>query len=167
MARPLRIEFPGAIYHAISRGNQRRRIFHRQGDYERFLQGLEAVVLGFAWELLAFVLMPNQLDAVPLARPLLTLDLGTVLGTVAGFYGISPALLRERGNPHLARPVAAWLARRHTLATLRELAPRLGLRRPGSVGNLTRRIERQADGNAQLQNDLSRLEAILWKQRQG
>ncbi|HEX6639588.1 MAG TPA: addiction module toxin RelE, partial [Thermoanaerobaculia bacterium] len=32
MARPLRIEFPGAVYHITSRGNERRAIFRANGD---------------------------------------------------------------------------------------------------------------------------------------
>ncbi len=36
MARPLRIEYPGAIYHAVSRGNARQAIFR---DVPRALQG--------------------------------------------------------------------------------------------------------------------------------
>lgn len=37
MARPLRIEYPGACYHVMNRGNQRARVFHEPNDYELFL----------------------------------------------------------------------------------------------------------------------------------
>jgi len=57
MARPLRIEFPGAIYHVMSRGNARRRIFHDDRDHERLLEGLEQTVRRCGWELFSFVLM--------------------------------------------------------------------------------------------------------------
>jgi len=40
MARPLRIEYPGAYYHVINRGNQRNRVFYSDKDYERFLDRL-------------------------------------------------------------------------------------------------------------------------------
>jgi len=60
MARPLRIEFPGAIYHVMSRGNQRRSVFEDEHDYLRLLEGLEQTVGRFGWELLSFVLMPNH-----------------------------------------------------------------------------------------------------------
>ena len=34
MARPLRIEFKGALYHILSRGNDRRDIFFKDDDYK-------------------------------------------------------------------------------------------------------------------------------------
>ena len=61
MARPLRIEYPGAIYHVMSRGNQRRAIFDDERDYQRLLQGLEQSVRRFGWEMLSFALMPNHI----------------------------------------------------------------------------------------------------------
>jgi len=60
MARPLRIQFPGAIYHVMSRGNGRQRIFHGEGDYTRFWDGLEATVSRFGFDIFSFVLMPNH-----------------------------------------------------------------------------------------------------------
>ena len=44
MARPLRIEFPGAIYHVMSRGNARQTVFRDDSDYQRLSKGLETVV---------------------------------------------------------------------------------------------------------------------------
>jgi REP element-mobilizing transposase RayT len=40
MARPLRIEFEGALYHVTARGNERRKIFFSRRDYEKFLEYL-------------------------------------------------------------------------------------------------------------------------------
>ena len=37
MARPLRLEFPGAVYHLTSRGNARQKIFFTDADRELFL----------------------------------------------------------------------------------------------------------------------------------
>lgn len=37
MARPLRIEYPGALYHVTSRGNERKDGFTSQRDREKFL----------------------------------------------------------------------------------------------------------------------------------
>src|ERR1700745_2470334 len=37
MARPLRIEYPGAIYHVLSRGDRRAAIFRRDADRKLFL----------------------------------------------------------------------------------------------------------------------------------
>jgi hypothetical protein len=38
MARPLRIEYPGAYYHVMNRGLSRRNIFLEAKDYDRFLE---------------------------------------------------------------------------------------------------------------------------------
>jgi hypothetical protein len=40
MARPLRIQYPGAIYHVMARGNQGRPIFADDLDRKLFLQTL-------------------------------------------------------------------------------------------------------------------------------
>lgn len=40
MARPLRIEFEGAVYHVTARVNERKDIFFSQTDYDKFLQYL-------------------------------------------------------------------------------------------------------------------------------
>ncbi len=37
MARPLRIEYPGAIYHVLSRGDRREAIFRAEADRKLFL----------------------------------------------------------------------------------------------------------------------------------
>src|SRR6185295_12131487 len=47
MARPLRIEFPGAIYHVTSRGNEKRRIFKNDGDRKAFLAFLAETATRF------------------------------------------------------------------------------------------------------------------------
>ncbi len=36
MARRPRVHFPGALYHVISRGNQRQKIYKDAADYQRF-----------------------------------------------------------------------------------------------------------------------------------
>jgi len=60
MARPLRIEFPGAIYHVTSRGNARQDIFVTDQDRYRFLTLLEEVVARFNWLCHAYCLMANH-----------------------------------------------------------------------------------------------------------
>jgi hypothetical protein len=44
MARPLRIEFPGALYHVISRGNERQDIVRDDTDREKRLDWLRRTV---------------------------------------------------------------------------------------------------------------------------
>lgn len=60
MARPLRIEYPGAVYHITSRGNARERIYLDDEDYGRFLNCLCSVVKRFNWILHAYCLMSNH-----------------------------------------------------------------------------------------------------------
>jgi putative transposase len=43
MARPLRLEVPGGVYHVMSRGNERRDIFLDDADRRRFLHTLRSV----------------------------------------------------------------------------------------------------------------------------
>jgi REP element-mobilizing transposase RayT len=60
MARPLRIEYPGAVYHVTSRGNARNRIFSDDQDRETFLSVLGTVVKRYNWLCHAYCLMPNH-----------------------------------------------------------------------------------------------------------
>ena len=47
MARPIRVEFEGAIYHVTARGNERRRIFRTDEDRSLFLKTLEQMIERF------------------------------------------------------------------------------------------------------------------------
>ena len=60
MARPLRIEFPGALYHAISRGNERKPMARDALDRQKRLEWLKRTVETYGWRLHAFVLMRNH-----------------------------------------------------------------------------------------------------------
>lgn len=60
MARALRLEFPGALYHVTSRGNARASIFLDEGDRRQFLKQLACVVSRFGWLCHAFCLMGNH-----------------------------------------------------------------------------------------------------------
>jgi hypothetical protein len=63
----------------------------------------------------------------------------------------------KRHDPHMARAVAAWLCRRHTEATLAELAEWLGLSRADSVPNLTRRFQARLKSQPELLNDVEEI----------
>jgi REP element-mobilizing transposase RayT len=60
MARPLRIEYEGAVYHVTSRGNARQDIFLADPDRELFLEVLAATVERFGWICHAYCLMTNH-----------------------------------------------------------------------------------------------------------
>ena len=60
MSRPIRIEFPGALFHVTSRGNEQRDIFRDDADRVRFLDLLAETIERFRWILSAYVLMSNH-----------------------------------------------------------------------------------------------------------
>jgi putative transposase len=60
MARPLRIEFSGAIYHVTSRGNARKDIYLDDTDRAMFLGVLAEVIRRFEWCCHAYCLMGNH-----------------------------------------------------------------------------------------------------------
>lgn len=60
MARPLRIEYPGAVYHVTSRGNARQSIFMDDADRQVFLEILGNVVEKHNWLCHAFCLLDNH-----------------------------------------------------------------------------------------------------------
>ena len=60
MARPLRIEYPGAVYHITSRGNARHDIFLDDVDRTEFLRLVGQAVDRFNWLCHAYCLMTNH-----------------------------------------------------------------------------------------------------------
>jgi REP-associated tyrosine transposase len=64
MARPLRIEYPGAIYHVLSRGDRRQAIVRNDGDRNLFLELLARTCKKTGWEVHAYCLMSNHFHLV-------------------------------------------------------------------------------------------------------
>ena len=60
MARPLRIEYPGACYHVMNRGNQGNRIFFSPSHYELFLEKLAGFAEQFGIRTICYCIMPNH-----------------------------------------------------------------------------------------------------------
>jgi REP-associated tyrosine transposase len=60
MGRAWRIEFEGALYHVLSRGNERRDIFFEEDDRRRFLEAIGEMGQRFEIDLFAYVLMDNH-----------------------------------------------------------------------------------------------------------
>jgi len=63
-SRPLRIEFPGAIYHVTSRGNRREPIYLDDGDRAAWLDVLAHAMQRFDAQVLAYCLMGNHYHVV-------------------------------------------------------------------------------------------------------
>ena len=60
MARPLRIEFEGALYHVTSRGNKKEAIYLDDMDRLIFLEVLSDVCQRYNWVCHAYCLMTNH-----------------------------------------------------------------------------------------------------------
>ena len=60
MARPLRIEYPGALYHVTARGNARQDIFHDDHDRREMLDLLKEIITDLNWICHAYCLMTNH-----------------------------------------------------------------------------------------------------------
>jgi REP element-mobilizing transposase RayT len=64
MARPLRIEFPGGLYHVTSRGDRREDIYLDDGDRWQWLMLFGRVCARFDWRCHAYCLMGNHYHIV-------------------------------------------------------------------------------------------------------
>ncbi len=60
MARPLRINYPGAYYHVTTRGNERKAIFKSKRDREKFLEYLETASSRYDAVVHVYCLMDNH-----------------------------------------------------------------------------------------------------------
>ena len=64
MPRQRRIEYAGAVYHAMNRGDRREPIFHDDADRKRFLETLGEACAKTDWQLHAYCLMGNHFHLV-------------------------------------------------------------------------------------------------------
>lgn len=76
MPRKPRIEYHGAFYHVITRGNQRQKIFKDAADFQKYLQLLAIYKNRYSYHLYAYVIMSNHVHLlietgdVPLSKVL-------------------------------------------------------------------------------------------------
>lgn len=64
MGRPLRIEYPGALYHITTRGNERKKIYKDSSDKKQFLEILEDYSDRLGILIHCYVLMDNHYHLV-------------------------------------------------------------------------------------------------------
>jgi putative transposase len=88
-------------------------------------------------------------------------ELGRVCEVVARGYQVESSEVSRRGSRHEARAALAYLARKHTEATHGELAELLGVSRPDSVPNLTRRFAKWLIERREVRERLGELEKQL------
>ena len=82
MARKLRVEYAGAIYHVMNRGDRRELIFIDDADRQRFLDTLGEACAKTGWQVHAYVLMPNHFHVVvETPQPNLVAGMKWLLGT--------------------------------------------------------------------------------------
>ena len=97
MARPLRIEYVGALHHVMSRGNDGIPLFRDDIDRLKFLSLLSRTIRRFGWVLLDWVLMTTHFH-LSVQTPECTLSDGMhwLLGTYASWFN-----RRHRRRGHL------------------------------------------------------------------
>ncbi|WP_153556762.1 hypothetical protein [Roseimaritima sediminicola] len=252
MPRPPRIQFPGANYHVVTRGDGRRELFHDHARYKAFL----VEDAGYYWTLNRYINLNPCSGARPLvadpeswphssfagyARRLKRVDwiaydqlhtywkasvggkdpaaayrryvnaglaapenpfntqlrewvfgsedflrrmiqladgadshcqqstsrrpgsIGAeeIIAATAAYHGVEPADYAVFRSTAAGRDMAAWLCRRWSPATLRELGPRFGLPGVDSVSNLVRRAERRYQESRQWRHDAANIEQQL------
>ena len=64
MARKLRLQYPGAIYHVMSRGDRGKAVFRSRKDREAFLQTLGQACEKTEWQVHAWCLMEDHFQVV-------------------------------------------------------------------------------------------------------
>jgi len=85
MARKLRIQYAGALYHVMNRGDRRDPIFEDDEDRKRFLQTLTEACQKTGWQVHAYCLMSNHFHlVVETPQPNLVAGMKWLLGTYTG-----------------------------------------------------------------------------------
>ena len=120
MARPLRIEYSGAVYHVTSRGNARQKIYLDDADRELFLEKLSEAKERYGFVVHAYCLMGNHYHLlVETPKPNLSLGMQRINGEYtqafnrrhrkAGhlFQGRFKAILVEKGSHRASLAAAA------------------------------------------------------------
>ena len=94
MARKLRVEYPGAIYHVMNRGDRREPIFKDEADRQRFVETLGEACAKTGWQVHAYVLMPNHFHlVVETPQPNLVVGMKWLLGTYTSRFNRRHKLL--------------------------------------------------------------------------
>jgi len=101
MARPLRIEFPGAFYHVMNCGNLGMNIFRSERDREKFLEYVGEAVKRYGIKVHTYCLMTTYYHFL--------------IQTVSDEFGCGmESILRKGKKRNLARDVAIYLCKELT-----------------------------------------------------
>jgi len=84
MARMLRVQYEGALYHVVNRGNYRRDVFESPGAAQAFVRVLEEATLAYGWKCQAYAVMRNHFHLVlETPQPNLAAGMHWLQGTMA------------------------------------------------------------------------------------
>jgi REP element-mobilizing transposase RayT len=87
MARKLRVQYPGALYHVMNHGSSRAPIFIDDRDRRFFLETLGQACVKTGWQVHAFCLMPDHFHlVVETPRPNLVVGMKWFLGAYTGRF---------------------------------------------------------------------------------
>jgi REP element-mobilizing transposase RayT len=95
MHRQLRLQYAGALYHLMSRGNRRKKIVVDDVDRQDFIKALAEACQKTRWQLHACCLMPNHYHLVIETR----IGLGTSKGANADLHRYMHQSLAPDSNP--------------------------------------------------------------------
>lgn len=115
MARPPRPLIPGAVYHVMARGNERRPIYRDDRDRLRFLDLLAATSTSHEMPVLAYCLMPNHYHVlVSTTQPNLSSAMRYVNGVYAQWFNVRHErvghLFQGRFGARVVQEEEYWLA---------------------------------------------------------
>jgi REP element-mobilizing transposase RayT len=81
------VEYPGAIYHVMNRGDRCEPIFLDDADRKRFMETLEEACVRSGWQVHAYCLMPNHFHlVVETPQPTLVAGMKWFLGAYTGRF---------------------------------------------------------------------------------
>jgi REP element-mobilizing transposase RayT len=149
MARPLRIEYAGAHYHVMNRGNGRQVVFTAARDYELFLERLGQFSRQFEVGLLCYCCLPNHFH----------LYLRTEQANLSRFM---QSLLTRRGSDRRARQLLIYAVCRYRRAaeSLTAMAKRFGIS-PSGLTMARERVEQTLRRDKKLRETWLQIEQTL------
>lgn len=89
MARPVRIEYPGAYYYVSSKGIEGKSIFKDVKDRQEFLQILQEVISRMQWDVYAYNLLPDSFQLfIKTSKPNLSKGMRQLNGVYTQRYNV-------------------------------------------------------------------------------
>ena len=132
MARPLRIQYPGAVYHITSRGNERKDVFKSKRDREKFLSYLKTATERYGAKIHVYCLMGNHYHLL-LETP--EGNLSQIMRHINGAYTTYFNTKRNRSGHLFQERIKAILVEADEYATHLSRYIHLNPERAGMVGN--------------------------------